>query len=73
MAPQLGLDLTEAQKQWVLQLNELDEIRGNALDHTILVQEQRTKWHDQFLRKKRFKIGDWALLFTLDINIFEAN
>ena len=52
MAAQLGVDLCEAQKQWVLQLNELDEIRGNALDHTILVQEQWTKWHDQFLRKK---------------------
>jgi hypothetical protein len=40
MAAQLGLDLSEAQKQLVLQLNELDEIRGNALEHTILVQEQ---------------------------------
>ena len=63
MAPQLGLDLFEAQKQGVLQLNELDEIQENALQHTILIQEQRTKWHDQFLRKKQFKTGDWALLF----------
>lgn len=63
MDAQLGLDLSEAQKQRVLQLNELDEIRGNALHHTILVQEKQTKWHDQFLRKKQFKTGDWALLF----------
>ena len=52
MATQLGLDLSEAQKQRVLQLNELDEVRQNAMQHTILVQEQRTKWHDKFIRKK---------------------
>ena len=27
MAAQLGMDLDEAQKQWVLQINDLDEIR----------------------------------------------
>lgn len=63
MAAQLGLDLSEAQKKWVLQLNELDEIRENALQHTILIQEQRTKWHDQFIKKKQFKTRDWVLLF----------
>ena len=52
MVAQLGLDLSEAQKQRALQLNELDEIRQNAIQHTILVQEQRTKWHNKFIRKK---------------------
>ena len=51
MATQLGLNLSEAQQQRILQLNELDETRENALQHTILVQEQRTKWHDKFIRK----------------------
>ena len=63
MASQLGLDLSKAQQQRILQLNELDETRGNALQHTILVQEKMTKWHDKFIRKKQFKQGDWALLF----------
>ena len=52
MATQLGLDLSKAQQLRILQLNELDETRENALQHTILVQEQRTKWHDKFIRKK---------------------
>ena len=43
MASQLGLDLSEAQQKRILKLNELDETRENALQHTILVQEQRTK------------------------------
>ena len=63
MAAQLGLDLSKAQQQRILQLNELDETKENALQHTILVQNQRTKWHDKFIRKKQFKEGDWALLF----------
>ena len=54
MAAQLGLNLSKAHKQRVLQLNELDEIRENSLQNTILVQEQRTKWHDKFIRKKQF-------------------
>lgn len=39
MAAQLGMDLSEAQKQRLLQLNELDEIRQDAIQHNILVQE----------------------------------
>jgi hypothetical protein len=60
---QLGIDLSEAQKQRIAQLNELDEIRQDAVQHTVLVQEQRARWHDKFIKKKVFKPGDWALLF----------
>ena len=72
MAAQLGLDLSEAQQQRILQLNELDETRENALQHTILAQEERTKWHDKFIRKKQFKQGDWALLFDSRFKDFKG-
>jgi hypothetical protein len=36
----LGLNLDEAQKQRVMQLNELDEIRQDAIQQTILIQNQ---------------------------------
>ena len=58
MVAQLGMDLSEAQKQRLLQLNELDEIRQEAIQHTILVQEQREKWHDKFINKNKFQSGD---------------
>jgi hypothetical protein len=29
----------------------------------ILVQNQRSKWHDNFIKKKHFQPGHWALLF----------
>ena len=40
MAVQLGMDLKEAQKQQILQINELDQIRKDALQRTMLMQIQ---------------------------------
>ena len=37
MAAQLGMELEEAQKQRILQINELDEIRQDALQRTMLL------------------------------------
>ena len=51
---QLEMDLNETKKQRLLQLNELDEIRQDALQRTNLIQEQRTKWHNKYLKNKSF-------------------
>ena len=72
MAAQLGMDLDEAQKQQVLQINELDEIRQDALQRTMLTQNQRKTWHDKFIKKKQFNTGDWALLFDSWFKIFKG-
>ena len=50
-AAQLSLNLDEAQEQKLMQLNELDEIRQDVVQRTVLIQNQRTKWHDKFLKK----------------------
>ena len=63
MAVQLGLDLTEAQKHRLEKINELDEIRQDAVQRTSIVQHQRTRWNDKYIKEKKFKEGDWALLF----------
>jgi len=63
MAMQLGLDLDEAKKQRLMQINELDEIHQDAFQHTILVQNQISKWRDEFIKKKSFHPRDWAFLF----------
>ena len=52
MAAQLGMNLDEAHKQWILQINELDKIRQDALQRTMLIQNQRKTWHDKFIKKK---------------------
>jgi hypothetical protein len=72
IAVELGLNLDEAQKQRVLQLNELDEIRQDVIQRTILFQNQRSKWHDKFIKKKHFQPGDWDLLFDSRFKTFKG-
>ena len=62
-ALELKMDLDEAQKQRLNQLNELDEKRLASLHHTTIVQQQRTKWHDRFIKNKVFQKDVWALLY----------
>ena len=66
------MDLDEAQKQRILQINELDEIRQDALQRTMLIQSQRKQCHDKFKKKKKFNIGDWALLFDSRFKKFKG-
>ena len=72
MDSQLGLDLGEAQKQRILQINELDEMRQDALQRTMLVQSQCKKWHDKFIKQKKFQTRDWALLFDSRYKTFRG-
>jgi hypothetical protein len=66
------LNLDKDKKKQALQLNELDEIRKDAIQRTILVQNQRSKWHDKFIKKKKFQPGDWALLFDSQFKTFKG-
>ena len=63
MAADLGIDLNEAQKERIMQLNQLDEMRQQAEERTIFMQKQRKQWHDTHIKKKEFKEADWALPF----------
>eukprot|EP00253_Pinus_taeda_P005775 PITA_05775 len=72
MAVQLGMDLSEAQKHRMKQLNELDESRQEAILRNDLVQYQRAKWHDKYIKEKKFQEGDWALLFDSKFKDFKG-
>ena len=72
LAAELGLDLSEAQQQRIMELNQLDEHRQQAIEHTTLVQQQKMKWHERFIKIKTFHKGDWALLFDFKFNDFKA-
>ena len=73
MAVQLGLDLSEAQKHRLEQLNELDGIRQGAVQRTSIVQYKMAKWHDKYIKEKKFQAGDWALLFDSKLKYFQGN
>ena len=51
MAMHSGIYLYEAQKQRVMQLNELNEIHQDAIQQNMLIQDQRACWHDQLIKK----------------------
>ena len=72
MAVQLGMDLSEAQKHRMEQLNELDEIRQEEILRTDLAQHQIAKWHDKYIKEKKFQEGDWALLFDSKFKDFKG-
>jgi hypothetical protein len=52
LAAELGLDLSEAQKERIMQLNQLDEIRQAAIEHNTLIQQQRAHWHDKYIKEE---------------------
>ena len=54
------------------QLNELDEIRQDAIKTTNLVQQQRSRQHDKYIKERKFQLGDWALLFDSKFKDFQG-
>ena len=48
-ATEENLDLMEAQKNLLNQLNELDENRTIVVHHTTLIQQKCSRWHDRFI------------------------
>eukprot|EP00253_Pinus_taeda_P036107 PITA_36107 len=69
---QSGLDLLEAPKHRLEQLNELDEIKQDAVQRTSIVQQQREKWNNKYIKEKKFQAGDWALLFDSKFKDFQG-
>ena len=47
-------------------------MRQDALQHMDMVQQQRARWHDKFIKKKQFQEGDWALLFDSQFKDFKG-
>ena len=57
------MDLMKAQKNRLNQLNELDEKCTTTVHHTNLIQQQRFKWNNRFIKKNMFCEGYWDLLY----------
>ena len=54
------------------QLNELDEISQDEVQNTNLVQQQRSRWHDKYIKERKFQAGDWELLFDSKFKDFQG-
>lgn len=69
---EVGLDITQAQQDRLNQIHELDEMQQVVVHPTYVIQQQRDKWHDQFIKKKHFQVGDWALLYDSIYKYFQG-
>uniref|UniRef100_UPI001CB97AA9 uncharacterized protein LOC122601439 n=1 Tax=Erigeron canadensis TaxID=72917 RepID=UPI001CB97AA9 len=58
-----NMDLILAGEKRFLQLHELDEMRLQAYDNSMLYKERTKAWHDKKIKRKEFKAGDKVLLF----------
>lgn len=47
-------------------------MRRDPFQCTTLIQKQRATWHDRFIKKKNFQVGDWALLYDSKIKDFKG-
>ncbi|XP_075076513.1 uncharacterized protein LOC142163157 [Nicotiana tabacum] len=66
----LNLNLPDAGKNRLLQLDELEEFRLTAYENAKLYKEKTKKWHDKLIRHKDFKVGDHVLLYNSRLRLF---
>ena len=66
----LNFDLMKAGNKWLLQLNELDELRMNAYENAKLYKDRTKIWHDKHLHKKEFHEGELVLLYNSRLRLF---
>nr|GFC28072.1 reverse transcriptase domain-containing protein [Tanacetum cinerariifolium] len=53
-----------------LQLNELNELRDQAYENSLIYKERIKKLHDDKIKNRIFNVGDQVLLFNSKLKIF---
>nr|GEU67035.1 reverse transcriptase domain-containing protein [Tanacetum cinerariifolium] len=54
----------------LLQLNKLNELRGQAYENSLIYKEKTKKLHDSKIKNRIFNVGDRVLLFNSRLKIF---
>nr|GEZ83234.1 reverse transcriptase domain-containing protein [Tanacetum cinerariifolium] len=62
--------LRTAGDHWKLQLNELNELRNQAYENSLIYKEKTKKLHDSKIKNRIFNVGDRVLLFNSHQKIF---
>ena len=68
----LKIDWSEAAKQRLNGLNELDEFRLKAYESSALYKQRMKKYHDQKIEKLDFVVGNLVLLFNSRLHLFSG-
>nr|GFB06267.1 DNA-directed DNA polymerase [Tanacetum cinerariifolium] len=67
-----NFDLKTAGDHRKLQLNEMNELRDQAYENSLIYKEQTKKLHDDKIKNRIFNVGDQVLLFNSRLKIFSG-
>nr|GEW89666.1 reverse transcriptase domain-containing protein [Tanacetum cinerariifolium] len=67
-----NFDLKTAGDHLKLQLNELNELRDQAYENSLIYKERTKKLHDSKIKNRIFNVGDQVLLFNSRLKIFSG-
>nr|GFC21222.1 reverse transcriptase domain-containing protein [Tanacetum cinerariifolium] len=67
-----NLDIRIAGDHQKLQLNELNELRDQAYENSLIYKERTKKLHDDKIKNRIFNVGDQVLLFNSRLKIFSG-
>nr|GEW08864.1 reverse transcriptase domain-containing protein [Tanacetum cinerariifolium] len=67
-----NFDLKTVGDHQKLQLNELNELRDQAYENSLIYKEKTKKLHDSKIKNIIFNVGDQVLLFTSRLKIFSG-
>ncbi|GJY31113.1 reverse transcriptase domain-containing protein [Tanacetum coccineum] len=65
-----NFDLKTAGDHQKVQLNELNELRDQAYENSLIYKEKTKKIHDAKIKNREFHVGDRVLLFNSRLKIF---
>nr|GEX26636.1 reverse transcriptase domain-containing protein [Tanacetum cinerariifolium] len=57
---------------WKVQLNELNELRDQAYENSLIYKEKTKRIHDSKIKDRVFNVGDRVLLFNSRLKIFSG-
>nr|GEV31825.1 reverse transcriptase domain-containing protein [Tanacetum cinerariifolium] len=69
---QENIDLAIAGDHRKVQLNELNELRDQAYDNSLIYKEKTKRIHDSKIKNHVFNVGDRVLLFNSGLKIFSG-
>ncbi|GJS13492.1 hypothetical protein Tco_0407964 [Tanacetum coccineum] len=67
-----NFDLKTTGDHQKLQLNELNELRDQAYENSLIYKERTKKLHDSKIKNRIFNVGDRVLLFNSRLKIFSG-
>ncbi|GKB61230.1 reverse transcriptase domain-containing protein [Tanacetum coccineum] len=67
-----NFDIKTAGDHRKLQLNELNELRDQAYENSLIYKEKTKKLHDSKIKNRIFNVGDQVLLFNSRLKIFSG-